>query len=255
MRVVMAKARVPRRRDHFVQHAVGFDADAEFVFKRLEVQVAGVVADGHQQDHVQQFSHRLAVGHRFDAGQIQRAFAAQRVGGLFQLCIVFHIGDEAFDAFGAGGVELIQRPLHVALGGDHGFDVVAQQRAELIANGELLRIAHGDGQRVVFKLDGNHAVQLRHRLGNSGQHVGGNFQFAKSDNPHAHLLGERLGQLLFGDVAQRFGNLAQQFARPALLLFQQQLELILRNHPQVDKNLTDATNGHAKDFWVGSSEF
>ena len=66
------KRQVPRRRHHFVQHAVGLDADPELVLERLEVDVAGVVLDGHQQDHVQQLADRGAVGQGLDAGQIDR---------------------------------------------------------------------------------------------------------------------------------------------------------------------------------------
>ncbi len=66
---------VARRRHHFVQHAVGLDADAELVLERLEVQVAGVVLDGQQQHHVQQLADRGAVGQGLDAGQVDRPVA------------------------------------------------------------------------------------------------------------------------------------------------------------------------------------
>ena len=52
------EGQVPRRRHHFVQHAVGADADFELVLERLEVQVAGVLANRQQQHHVQQLPHR-----------------------------------------------------------------------------------------------------------------------------------------------------------------------------------------------------
>ena len=61
-------------------------------------------------------------------------------------------------------------------------------------------------------------------------------------------LGQGLRQLLLRDIAQRFGHFAQQLTRPPLLFFQQQFQLILGNHPKVDKYLTDATNGHGKEF-------
>ena len=61
------KGQMARRRHHFVQHAVGLDADAEFVLERLEVQVAGVVLDRQQQHHVEQLADRGAVGQGLDA--------------------------------------------------------------------------------------------------------------------------------------------------------------------------------------------
>ena len=67
------EGQVARRRHHFIQHAVGLDADAELVFERFEVQVAGVVANGDQQHHVQQLADRRAVGQGLDARQVDRA--------------------------------------------------------------------------------------------------------------------------------------------------------------------------------------
>ena len=92
-------------------------------------------------------------------------FSIHRLCGFAQIVVLFHVGHEAFDAFAAGGVILLEPFGDVALGGDHGLDVVAQERAQLVANGELLRIAHGDGERVVGKLERHNAVELGHGLG------------------------------------------------------------------------------------------
>ena len=40
------------------------------------------------------------------------------------------------------------------------------------------------------------------------------------------------------------GDLAQQFAGPLLLLFEQHLQLIVGDETQVDQDLSDATNRH-----------
>ena len=63
---------VTRRRHHFVQHAVRLDANAKFVFKGLEMHVAGMVLDGQQQHHIQQLADRRTVGQRFGTCQIDR---------------------------------------------------------------------------------------------------------------------------------------------------------------------------------------
>ena len=52
------EGQVSWRRNHFVQHAVRLDADPELVFKRFKMHVAGVVLDGQQEHHVQQFADR-----------------------------------------------------------------------------------------------------------------------------------------------------------------------------------------------------
>src|SRR3990172_9867778 len=68
------KGQVAGRRHHLIEYAVGLDADAELVLERLEVQVAGVIANGDQQHHVQEFADRRANGQRFDAGHVDGAF-------------------------------------------------------------------------------------------------------------------------------------------------------------------------------------
>ena len=78
------KCQVTRRGYQFVQHAVGFDADAELILERLEVNVAGVFLDRRQQHDVQQLADRRTVGHRFDTRQLDRPVLDQRLGRLGQ---------------------------------------------------------------------------------------------------------------------------------------------------------------------------
>ena len=152
MRVVMAKARCRGGGTISYKHAVGADADLELVLERLEVQVAGVVLDGQQQHHVQQLAHRGAVGQGLDAGQVdapRRFSMAYRRHG--QLGVLLHVGDQRLHALAAGRVVALQRLEHVLLGADHRLDVVAQKGPQLVEDRELLRIAHGDRQRVVLE--------------------------------------------------------------------------------------------------------
>ncbi len=109
------KGQVARRRHHFIEHAVGLDANAEFVLEWLEVQVAGVIANRNQQHHVQQLADRRAIGQGLDAGQIDRAVPLGGLGGGGQLRVGVHVLYEAFDAFATGRVIAIQRLENVAL--------------------------------------------------------------------------------------------------------------------------------------------
>ena len=111
------EGQMARRRHHFVQHAVGLDADAELVLERLEVQVAGVVLDRQQQHHVEQLADRGAVGQGFDAGEVDRAAGHLRGRGG-QLGVLLHRGDDALDALGVLAVVALQRGEHRRLGGD-----------------------------------------------------------------------------------------------------------------------------------------
>ena len=70
-------------------------------------------------------------------------------------------------------VVAFERLEDVGLGGDDDADVVAEERAQLVLDAEVLRVAHGDGERVAVELDGDDAVHLRHRLGDHGEHLRG----------------------------------------------------------------------------------
>jgi hypothetical protein len=126
------KCQVARRGDHFIQHAVGFDADFEFVFEGLEVQVAGPVLDGQQQHHVEQLSHRRAFRQGFGAREIDGPFLRQRLGGGVQLGVVLHLAHERFDGVGARGVEAIEARLDFARRGDDRAHLVAEEIAQLV---------------------------------------------------------------------------------------------------------------------------
>ena len=63
MRMEIAIGQVARRRHHLVEHAVAAIAHLVFVFERLEMDVAGLVVDGQQQDHVDQLANRGGVRH------------------------------------------------------------------------------------------------------------------------------------------------------------------------------------------------
>ena len=53
------------------------------------------------------------------------------------------------------------------------------------------------------------------------EHLGRNHRVAEAHHLHAHLLGQRLGQLIVGDQPQADGDLPEHFAGPVLLLLQQ----------------------------------
>ena len=74
-----------------------------------------------------------------------------RLGRRGQLGVVLHVGDQRLDALAARRVVALQRLEHVLLGRHHRADVVAQEAPQLVDDRELLRIAHGDRQRVVLE--------------------------------------------------------------------------------------------------------
>ena len=191
------ESQMPRWGNHLVQDPVTPNPNLELVLERLKMQVARVILDGQQEDHVEKLADRRAIGQRFHAGQVQRALPTlQRLGRFGQLHVGLHVGDEALDAFRPRRVVPLQRVDDVGFGRHHGPDIVAQKAPQFVDDRQLLRIAHGDRQRVVLEADRNNPVKLGHRLRHVRQDVRGNNDLAEFDHLQTHLLGQRLGHLL-----------------------------------------------------------
>ena len=88
------------------------------------------------------------------------------------------------------------------------------------------------------------AIHLGHRVGDRADDLLVQLDFGQVDHLHVHLLGQRLAELLVGDQPHVLGDLAQQFAGPLLLLFQQRLQLVVGDEAQIDQNLSDTPDGH-----------
>ena len=190
------KGQMPRRRHHLEEHAVGPETNLELALERFEVQVAGMVLDGHEQHHVEQFADRGAVSHDF-LGVELIDIAAQLSSGLDrfgQSGVVLQIGNDRFNAFAARRIITAQGLENVFFGGHDRTDIEAQERAQLIDDGKLLRIAHGNRERVVVKLDRHHAIKLGHRFGDVRQHLGRHDNVGQRHHLHAHLLGQPLAR-------------------------------------------------------------
>ena len=73
------EGQVPRRRHHFVQHAVGLDADLELVLERLECMSLAWSLIASSSTMFKQLADRGAVGQRLDAGQVERPVLLHRL--------------------------------------------------------------------------------------------------------------------------------------------------------------------------------
>ena len=248
------EGQVARRRDHFVEHAVGLDADAELVFERLEVQVAGVLLDRHQEHHVEQLAHRCAVGQRRDVVEIDRAVGADAGGGGGQLGVFFQRRNDALDALGALAVVAFELRGHRRLGRHDDADVVAQERPQLVLHAQVLRVAGGDRERVAVELDRHDAIHLRHRRRDHRQHVVLDLDVGQRHRVQRQLLGQRLGELIVVDQTHVDGDFAEQLARMLVLLIHQQLLLLVGDEAHVHQDLSDASMCHVEEFGVRSRE-
>ena len=181
-----------------------------------------------------------------DVVQVDRAVGADAGGGGGQLGVVLQRRDDALDALGALAVVALERRGHRRLGRHDDADVEAQERPQLVLHAQVLRIAHGDGERVAVELDGDDAIHLGHRRGDHRQHVGLDREVAERDRVQRQLLGQRLGELIVVDQAHVDGHFAQQLAGVLVLLIDQQLLLLVGDETQVDQDLSDAAMGHVR---------
>ena len=88
-----------RRGYQLIKYPIGLDTNTELVLERLEMQVAGMVLDCHQQHHVQQLANRRAVGQRLDTCQVDGSVAGDFLGRGGQLFVRFHVQDQRLDTF------------------------------------------------------------------------------------------------------------------------------------------------------------
>ena len=168
----------------------------------------------------------------------------QGLGRRRQRGVLLHVGDQRLDALAPRRVVAVQRPRHVLLRGHHRPDVVAQEAPQLVDDRQLLRIAHGDRQRVVLEADGHDAVELGHGLGDVGQHVGRHHHVGQADHLHAHLLGQPLGQLLVGRSAPCRWRSARTTRPAAAAAPPGALQPVLGEEAEVHQNLSDPPQGH-----------
>ena len=115
----------------------------------------------------------------------------------------------------------------IAFGRDHHRNVVPQKGTQFILNGQILRVAGGYRQHLVFKGQRHHAIQLSHGLADSLDYRLVELGVLQRYRLHPHLLGQRLNQLLVGNQLHVFGDPAQQGARLLFLLFEHDLKLLV----------------------------
>src|SRR5262249_19039804 len=136
---------VARRRHHFVQDAVAAIAHLVLVLERLEMDVAGLVLDAQQEDHVDELAHGRFVGQLQHVLEVDAGF----LGAAAELGVGLQLGDHVHDALFLAGVGLGKgfgdggrwREL-----GNHLAD--AQKVAQIIDGGSVIGVADGDGQHL-----------------------------------------------------------------------------------------------------------
>ena len=203
-----------RRIHDQLQNSVNAEADAEFLFVGLHVNVAG------------------AALHRIGEHQVHQLDDGSFVGRLLQfpefefLLLVLHLNIGAFAGvvhrlhdllelfFFGSPVGLIDALDDRAFRGHDRFDVKAGHELDIVHGKDVGGIHHGDGERSADAAERQNLIAFRGFEGNQLDHGGVDFKIRKIDGGHAVLAREKVGDILIREETQ----LHQRRGKPGVRL-------------------------------------
>ena len=189
----MASLSFQRRIHDRLQHAVNAEADAEFLFVGLHVNVAGAALDGIGQHHVHQLDDGSFVGRLLQFLQVR--FLALRSAprrSAASPSVVHRLHDllEIF-LFGSA-VGLIDALDDGAFRGHDRLDVEAGHELDIVHGEDVGGIDHGDGERSADAAERQYLIAFRGFVGNQLDDGGIDFKIGKIDRGHAILAGDKV---------------------------------------------------------------
>ena len=188
---------MPRRRRHFVKRAIDAVTNFEFVFERLEMDVARAVLNRLKQDQIDKANDRRGVRFRFD---VRSHSSSPR--SVHQLARFAELLEDILHAGGVGAVVAFDPIFDLFGRRDDDVDVFAEREAEIFRRAQIERIDQRDPQSVVGKADRQRAMQAGPGpLGINRQNSGGISRSVRSTNSVAERIGDRLIKSGFIDEA------------------------------------------------------
>jgi len=181
------------------------------------VNVRGLVANGLQQNEINELLDRITVGHLAQLVEIDALPPALKLRERF---ISPDFPDQVVDRRRRLlGVIAVQGADHIVRRGDAGDHVEAHECLEVVGGLEVVRAGQGDLKRVGLGIviGGDNAVGLRHLRGDQIDHFLLNVDVRQGDGLHPNLGRQRQIDVGFLDVA----HLDQQLAQWAPLLLLQ----------------------------------
>ena len=228
------------RRHHVVQQTVDPVAHLHTTAVRLDVNVAGTVADGLADDHVDQPDHRSLFGE--GAELLNRELLTL----LFRNLDVFCDGlTHRLFQIHAAGVVLADGGHDVLLGGDDGFDFQPSDQPYVIKCYDVQRIRNCQLQLLPGLLNRQDLVPVRQVLGHDLHDVGIDLQRRQLDVWHAPLNGQHFRQLLFRQRALLHQDPAEMTAG-AVLHLNRPVQLLPAHHLFVQQNLAQGFRAGAR---------
>ena len=185
-----------RRLHHLVQHAVDAEPDAERLLVRLDVDVAGALADGVGQDGVHELHDRGFLGRFLQLAQVDVVVVLDQLDVLVAELREHLVEVRVVVVVAVDGGRDRGRRCH----GD--LHVVAGQELDLVDGDQVRRVGHDERQRVAREAGRDQVVFHHQRLGYEAEDVLRDVERRGIDDREAVLPLEDRQQILLGDEVQ-----------------------------------------------------
>ena len=172
-----------RRRRHFIKRAIDAVADFEFVFERLEMNVACVVLDRLIQNEIDKSDDRRCVRLCFNRSLAVSLAQLQRFAGFAELLEHF------LHARRVGAVILFNQFFDLLWRRDHYLYLFAKCETQVFGNLHIKRIDQRHAQRGFAHVNRQRAVQPRQSARNETQNLRRDLAFAQIDEFRAQAVG------------------------------------------------------------------
>ena len=220
------RGQVARRRHHFVEHAVAAVAHLVFVFERLEVDVAGLVLDGQQQHHVDELADRGGVGHFHHGLEVDRGLVAVLAASSSSSCSIWLMTSRC-------SLPCRRRTARWPRSRSDSAAITPltstpEEVAQVVERRRVLRVAHGDGQRLVF-LNATAAAPCRPSPSSRGRARSarrGSSCSRRLTTFRPNCSASALQQLVLGDQTRRIADLADRLVLGTLGFLEDLPELV-----------------------------
>jgi hypothetical protein len=226
------RMQVAPRAQHFAQQPVDAEPHRRMRPARLDVDVAGPLADGLHDQVVDEIDDGAAVGQCVDLAQVDVDGVDLQFDG-----VVGKIGRDGVD-LEALLVHAADHPLDGRPHGEYRSHGQPGDPLELVDLFQVLRLGHGDGQHAADVEHGQHAIRFGDVPGHDSDHQRIDHAVAQPHHRQSQLPLDERQDLLLVDKAQIDQRFAQAIVR-LRLAEQRRFELFLRDQAGADQVIAE----------------
>ena len=220
-----------------LQHAVNAEADAEFFFVGLDVNVAGATLHGVGEHQVHQFDDGSFVGRFFQFPEVELLLFGLHLDVGAVTCLVHRLHDLLELFFFRSAVGLVDSLENRAFRGHDRLNVEAGHELDIVHGKDVGGIDHGDGERSADAAERQNLIAFGGFERNQLDDGGIDFKIRKIDGGNAILAREKVGDILVGEETQLHQSRREAGVR-LLLELGRLLQLLLGNDLFFDEQVT-----------------